>query len=229
MSTVKEEREQVRTRDWVDATALGNLWAGVGAAVLTLSLLGAWVLYAGAPLGVVHGSVSMVVGGCVYGWLALVRFSLDEWREAGERRRLTQMNANLLLAMRDKEEVIADLKRELLRYKEQARRADLRGVAPTVADNRRVAPVANAILNDAMTIIDHWASNRPYGRDDMQMERARWERAFRLLDAAGVGGGGGPGGRQRTITAQNESQARRAVLARAQTWEEFEGGPTTAN
>jgi len=171
----------------------------------------------------------MVVGGCVYGWLALVRFSLDEWREAGERRRLTQMNANLLLAMRDKEEVIADLKRELLRYKEQARRADLRGVAPTVADNRRVAPVANAILNDAMTIIDHWASNRPYGRDDMQMERARWERAFRLLDAAGVGGGGGPGGRQPTIPAQNESQARRAVLARAQTWEEFEGGPTTAN
>lgn len=219
-----------RTREWVDATALGNLWAGVGAAVLTLSLLGGWVLYWNAPLTALHGAVSLIVGGCVYGGLGLVRFSLDEWRESGEKRRLEQMNANLLVRDKERDAVLADQRKELMRYKEQLRRADLRGVAPTVAESRRVTPVADSILNDAITIIAHWATNQPYGRDDMQMERARWERAFRLLDAAGVGGRGGPGGRQRTITARSESEAKRAVIERAQTWEEFEGSTyVTAN
>lgn len=230
MPKVDEGRDPKRTREWVDATALGNLWAGVGAAVLTLSLLGAWVLYVGAPLAVIHGAVSVVVGGAVYGWLGVVRFSLDEWRESGERRRLEQMNAKLLVRDKEREAAMQEMRRDLMRYKEQARRADLRGVAPTAADNRRVQPGANAILNDALTLIDRWATNQPYGREDMQMERARWERAFRLLDAAGVGGRGGPGGRQRTITARNESEARRAVMERAQTWEDFEASNyVTAN
>ncbi len=230
MPTRENERDPKRTRDWVDATALGNLWAGVGAAVLTLSLLGAWVLWWAAPLGIIHGAVSLVVGGVVYGLLSMLRFSLDEWRESGDRRRLEQMNAKLLVRDKERDAVLTDMRKELMRYKEQARRADLRGVAPTVADNRRVSPVADSILNDATTIIDRWATNQPYGRDDMQMERARWERAFRLLDAAGVGGRGGPGGRQRVITARNESEAKRAVIERSVTWEEFESSNyVTAN
>lgn len=218
----KSESDPKRTREWVDATAVGNLWAGVGAAVLTLSALSAWVLWINAPLTVTHGAVSMVVGGCIYGWLSMVRFSLDEWEKAGERVRLEQMNATLLIKNADKDQVIADLQRELLQYKERARRLDLREAAPMAADSRRVAPVAGPILNDAYSIIDRWASNQPYGRDDVQMGRPRWERAFRLIDAAGVGGLGGPGGRQRTITAKSESEARRAVLERSRTWEEFE-------
>lgn len=216
----KSESDPRRTREWVDATAVGNLWAGVGAAVLTLSVLSAWVLWVGAPLTLTHGAVSMVVGGCIYGWLSTRRFSLDEWEQSGERKRLEQMNATLLIRDRDKDQVIADLQRELLQYKERARRVDLRGAAPMAADNRRVAPMA--ILNDAYSIIDRWASNQPYGRDHVTMGRQRWERAFRLIDAAGVGGKGGPGGQQRTITAKSESEARRAVLERSRTWEEFE-------
>lgn len=230
MPTRDEGRDPKRTREWVDATALSNLWAGVGAAVLTLSLLGAWLLYVDGSLTALHGAVSMVVGGLVYGWLGFVRHGLDEWQESGEKRRLEQMAAKSLVKEREYQATIADQRKELMRYKEQARRADLRGAAPMAADNRRVTPIANAILNDALTILARWASNQPYGRDDMQMERARWERAFRLLDAAGVGGRGGPGGRQRTITARNESEARRAVMERAQTWEDFESSTyVTAN
>lgn len=225
MPTRETERDPKRTRDWVDATALGNLWAGVGAAVLTLSLLGAWVLWWAAPLGIIHGAVSLVVGGVVYGLLSMLRFSLDEWRESGDRRRLEQTCAKLLVRDREKDQVIADLRKENLRYKEQARRADLRGVAPKGAESRRVAPVANPILEDALLLIDYWATNRPYGRDDVAMGRARWERAFRLIDAAGVGGLGGPGGRQRVIVADSESLAKRAVIERAGTWEELETVP----
>lgn len=44
-----------------------------------------------------------------------------------------------------------DMRKELMRYKEQA--CDLRG-ASTVADNRRVSLVADSILIHATTIID---------------------------------------------------------------------------
>ena len=77
--------------------------------------------------------------------LSMLRFSLDEWRESGDRRRLEQMNAKLLVRDKERDAVLTDMRKELMRYKEQARRADLRGVAPTVADNRRVSPVADSI------------------------------------------------------------------------------------
>lgn len=67
----------------VDATALGNLWAGGRCSAPTLSLLGAWVLWWAAPLGIIHGRCRWWWAGSCTNSPSMLRFSLDEWRESG--------------------------------------------------------------------------------------------------------------------------------------------------
>jgi hypothetical protein len=218
--SVQPESRRVRTREYVDATALGNLWAGIGGAVLTFSSLAGWVTYYQEPLTKAHGIVALTVGGVVYGALSLFRFSLDEIRESGQWSRLVRMNTYLVTRVAELERTVADQRSELNRLNERRRREELLTVAPS--SKTKVEPAMIPALNDAYTILDRWAQRLPYNRDDLAnvMSRSRWEKAMVLLDSAGVVGMGGPGNRQRVIVARTESSARQAAYQRAQTWEE---------
>ena len=216
---------QQRDRELVSATAQENMWAGVGAAVLALSMQIAWRLNVGLPvlLDVAIGW-SLLVGLSFFGVLSVIRFSLDEWRDSLERAKmmgvLTEQQAEIdRLAATN-----AEQRAEITRLRQRVRGHEFKEAAK---DARSIvtpdeSDTAKRVRN-AEWILERWAAGHPYGRESVQMSRPDWEAAMSLLQSAGVVGRGGAGGRQWVVIAKSQAEALHLLRSRGRAWGEAEG------
>lgn len=224
MKRLRAERNQ-RDTELVSATAQENMWAGVGAAVLTLSAQIAWRLNVGLPvlLEVALGW-SLLAGLSLFGVLSIIRFSLDEWRDSLERLRMMGVLTELQADNARLTALVAEQGAELTRLRQRVRGQEFKEAAK---DARSVVTPDETDtakrLRNAERIVERWSNNHPYSREAVQMSRQEWESAMALLQSAGVVGRGGPGGRQMVITARSQAEALNQLRNRGRVWEQAEG------
>lgn len=203
--------DEHRTHEWVDATTKGNVWAGVGAALLVVSGVGAWCLFVGRPFADYHILAALLAGLGWFALLCLVRFSIDELREKLDEASTIGLLAQQAEEIHRQKAEIADLRAENKRISAMLRGQEFQTAAKgarsivTAEDSD-----AERTLRHVERILQTWKNGNQYGRDyckAMGMTRPDWEAAVMLMQKAGVMGKGGPGNQQWIVTANNYSDA----------------------
>lgn len=165
-----------RTGEWVNATVQENLWAGMGAGVLT------WVVgYAVQGYSPALNIVTMLMGAGFFGLLCVIRFTSDE-RALMWDMHMQRTAENTIIEL---EETVKDLRSELKRVGIESRTNEFKAAS---ADAKTVAPVDdNAQLKaDVQNILTRWGAGAKFGRDHCEIGRARWEKASSFLIHCGV-------------------------------------------
>lgn len=166
------ERQQ-RNTEYVSAAARENLLAGFGAGVLAFVLGFAWGGYSETLL-----TVALCVAGGFFGFLCMVRFSLDEFKAYYDQENYERTVAGLLA------EVDA-LRKELKHARTESRTAEF----AAASKNAKALPAVDDFAQlraDVDEIIARWAASAKYGRDHCSMGRPRWEMASRVLVDCGA-------------------------------------------
>jgi len=215
-TTVSGERVKLRTQrdnELVTATVRENLWAGAGAGVIVLCGSGAWVAMTAATFTEYHLLASAIAAGITFGGLSVARFSLDEWRDLRDKLRMENMLVDLTMD------------RDSLREKLMSAHATIKELRQQIAVLSTNTPSVKAvatpdeltIIADACrTLVERWAANLPYSRDEMRsvMADGEWGRAMSLMERAGVVGRGGLSGKQRVIVGNSYDSVMRTIEKR---------------
>ena len=219
---VRRERNPSTAR----AKVFENIQAGLGVSSVVVG--GAVIWYIWDSSGALQAPV-IVLGVAVgpgliwFGALSILRFSLDEATDLIERLRMQEKAVTLQVENDQLRRELFDARRELKRANALARTQEFETASKGA---REVVPAEDkfgATRRNVEAILNRWAQGLPYGRDHVNMTEGDWKGAMDALEAAGVAGRGGPGGRQRVVIADNVTQAQQAVEKKLRTWEKFDG------
>jgi hypothetical protein len=221
------ERVQVR-RDRnpsaAKAKVFENVQAGLGVSSVIVGGAVIWYIWdsSGAlQAPVIVLGVAIGAGMIWFGALSVLRFSLDEVRDMVQWLRLQEKAVTLQVENDQLRHELADARRELKRANALARTQEFEQASKGA---REVVPADDkfaATRRNVEAILNRWSQGLPYGRDHVNMTEGDWKGAMDALEAAGVAGRGGPGGRQRVVLADNLTHAQQAVEKKLTVWEKY--------
>lgn len=210
------EARQQRDTELVNATARENMWAGIGAGALTLCLQLAWRMHNGIDLVTQPVIIWSVIASLVlFGVLSVLRFSLDEWRDSLERRKMLAYMTDQALRIQEQDAQIRDLQTENKRINTRLRAAEFCSASSGARVVTAEETDTERILRNVERILQTWRDNLPYGRDyckAMGLTRPEWEAAVMLMQKAGVMG---KDNRQWVVVAKSYNEATMLVRERA--------------
>lgn len=161
-----------RTREWVDATVIENVWAGVGCSVLTFVCGYAWRGYDESLL-----IVAVLFGSGFFGVLCMVRFTADErgivWNSVLQHRAET-----MIVKLESENERLVSENRRLSNQNRthEFKQASQNAKVVTAQDDARTQ-----LRRDVAKIIDLWSKGHKHGRDHCGISRKRWGDATQFL------------------------------------------------
>lgn len=225
-ATDRVQYRKERNQATVQAKVTENLQAALGVASAVVGVSATWYTAAEwsaleQPLRV--AGVALGTGAVWFGILSVVRFSIDEVRDLYQWLRLQEIAAGYLVQIDALKAENADLRRELRRANAMIRTQEFEQASKGARET--VTPVENkfiAIRRNVDAILNRWSQGLQYGRDHVNMTEGEWKAAMDALEAAGMAGRGGNGGRQRIVVADNLSQAQQAVEKKLKTWEKYQ-------
>lgn len=219
---IRRERNQTIVR----AKVSENLQAGIGVASVVVGGAICWYTVSEWAALEQPFRVAWVAGGLGaiwFGLLSVIRFSIDEVRDLYQWLRLQEVAAGYLMQVEQLKADNLELRRELKRANAMLRTQEFEQASKGARET--VTPVENKFIatrRNIEAILSRWSQGLPYGRDHVNMTEGEWKAAMDALEAAGMAGRGGNGGRQRIVVADNLNQAQQAVEKKLRTWEKYQ-------
>lgn len=179
-----------RSREWVSATVLENMWAGVGSGIVSFVFQTALSLFFGVESSDM-ALLSLLASLAMFGVLCIVRFTTDElnivW-DVYEQRAASALIDRLQSTVAEQQSTIRRLERENRGQRFTEASKDAReAVSAEKPDALRVA------LDE---IIGRWQQDVSYARSSCTISKSDWATAMRLLFRLNLVEKSGPGGRQ---------------------------------
>ena len=175
-----------RTGSWVSATAQENLWAGLGAGLLTFVI--GYVIH-GENDGLV--TIALLIGGGGFGLLSVIRFSFDEFRIVWDY--YDREQAVRLIA--EHEATIAEQRAALKRLRQALRTQEFADASQDAVAVVPADPFAG-LRRSVAEIVQRWDAGVSYSRDNCEMSKAEWAGGMTFLREMNIIVRGGKGNRQ---------------------------------
>lgn len=219
---VRKERNQGVVR----AKVSENLQAGLGVAstILGGSLLvytvGEWSVL---PQPLPIGGVAVGAGLIWFGALSVLRFSMDEIRDAYQNWRWQELATSQRLKIEQLTADNTELRRENKRLQAMVKTQEFNKASEGAREVVKAVGKFDALRKNIDDILDRWSRGLKYGRDDVTMTRPEWEAAMQCLASAGLVGADERNPRKKVILADSLQQANKRVDAKISAWEKFDG------